>query len=73
MEARVLNDFRGILLKEFPRRKELMRILHTRRKAEIEILTSGGSGSQVVEEPRGTSCLVHYICHRILHFVEMST
>ncbi|KAN0091017.1 Spo11/DNA topoisomerase VI subunit A [Tylopilus felleus] len=52
-------------------RKELMRILHTRRKAEIEILTSGGSASQV-EEPRGTSCLVHYLCHRILHFVEMS-
>ncbi|KAF8552513.1 DNA topoisomerase IV, alpha subunit [Imleria badia] len=54
-------------------RKELTRILHTRRKAEIEILTSGGSASQLVEEPRGTSCLVHYICHRILHFVEMST
>ncbi|KAI9572046.1 DNA topoisomerase IV alpha subunit [Boletus coccyginus] len=53
-------------------RKELMRILHTRRKAEIEILTSGWSGNQVEEEPRGTSCLVHYICHRILHFVEMA-
>ena len=49
-----------------------MRILHTRKKAEIEILASGGSGSQVAQEPRGTSCLVHYICHRILHFIEMS-
>ena len=50
-----------------------MRILHTRRKAEIEILASGGLGSRVEEEPRGTSCLVHYICRKILHFVEMST
>ena len=48
-----------------------MHILHTRRKAEIEILATGGSG--YLEEPRGTSCLVHYICHKILHFVEMST
>lgn len=55
----------------FSYRKELMRILHTRRKAEIEILTSGRATSQGVE-PRGASGLVHYLCHRILHFVEMS-
>ncbi|KAF8135570.1 Spo11/DNA topoisomerase VI subunit A [Boletus edulis] len=53
-------------------RKELMRILHRRKKAEIEILTSGGSASQIAEGPRGTSYLAHYICHKILHFVEMS-
>lgn len=64
------DDLRGIHLLFFCR-KELMRILHTRRKAEIEILTSCGSGC--LGESKGTSCLVHYICHRILHFVEMST
>ncbi|KAJ8592718.1 DNA topoisomerase IV, alpha subunit [Rhizopogon salebrosus TDB-379] len=46
------------------RRKELTRMLHTRRKAEIEILTSSQS-------KRSTS-LIHYLSHKIRHFIEMS-
>ncbi|KIJ18847.1 hypothetical protein PAXINDRAFT_174991 [Paxillus involutus ATCC 200175] len=53
-------------------RKELMHILHTRRKAEIEILTSTGLSCQNPEGLQGTSSLVHYLCHKISHAVEMS-
>lgn len=57
-----------VLLRIF-NRKELMRILHTRRKAEIEVLASSGG---CLEESRGASCLVHYVCHKIIHFIEMT-
>ncbi|KIK90802.1 hypothetical protein PAXRUDRAFT_35180 [Paxillus rubicundulus Ve08.2h10] len=54
-------------------RKELMHILHTRRKAEIEILTSTEPSCQNPMGLQGTSPLVRYLCHKISHAVEMST
>ncbi|KAG0703236.1 Spo11/DNA topoisomerase VI subunit A [Suillus ampliporus] len=45
-------------------RKELTRMLHTRRKAEIEILSSSSS--------QRSNSLIHYLTHKICHFIEMS-
>lgn len=45
-------------------RKELTRMLHIRRKAEIEILS--GALSQ------RSNSLIHYLTHKICHFIEMS-
>ncbi|KAG1864056.1 Spo11/DNA topoisomerase VI subunit A [Suillus tomentosus] len=44
--------------------KELTRMLHIRRKAEIEILS--GSSSQK------SNSLIHYLAHKVCHFIEMS-
>ncbi|KAG2148313.1 Spo11/DNA topoisomerase VI subunit A [Suillus cothurnatus] len=44
--------------------KELTRMLHIRRKAEIEILS--GALSQ------RSNSLIHYLTHKICHFIEMS-
>ncbi|KAG1777544.1 Spo11/DNA topoisomerase VI subunit A [Suillus placidus] len=44
--------------------KELTRMLHIRRKAEIEILSSSSS--------QKSNSLIHYLVHKICHFIEMS-
>ncbi|KAG2079070.1 DNA topoisomerase IV, alpha subunit [Suillus decipiens] len=45
-------------------RKELTRMLHIRRKAEIEILSSSSD--------QKSNFLIHYLAHKICHFIEMS-
>ncbi|KAG1735094.1 Spo11/DNA topoisomerase VI subunit A [Suillus paluster] len=52
------------LITKCPHRKELTRMLHTRRKAEIEILSSSSS--------QRSNSLIHYLAHKICHFIEMS-
>ncbi|KAG2032460.1 Spo11/DNA topoisomerase VI subunit A [Suillus americanus] len=44
--------------------KELTRMLHVRRKAEIEILSSSSN--------QKSNSLIHYLAHKICHFIEMS-
>ncbi|KAG1861609.1 Spo11/DNA topoisomerase VI subunit A [Suillus subalutaceus] len=44
--------------------KELTRMLHIRRKAEIEILSSSSSHK--------SNSLIHYLAHKIRYFIEMS-
>ncbi|KAG2750348.1 DNA topoisomerase IV, alpha subunit [Suillus brevipes Sb2] len=46
------------------RQVELTRMLHIRRKAEIEILSSSSS--------QKSNPLIHYLAHKVCHFIEMS-
>lgn len=45
-------------------RRELTRMLHIRRKAEIEILSNSSS--------QRSNSLIHYLAHKVCHFIEMS-
>ncbi|OAX44147.1 DNA topoisomerase IV, alpha subunit [Rhizopogon vinicolor AM-OR11-026] len=60
----VLSRSTDFLPRRWRHVKELTRMLHTRRKAEIEILSSSPG-------KRFTS-LIHYLSHKMCHFIEMS-
>ncbi|KAH7927510.1 DNA topoisomerase IV, alpha subunit [Leucogyrophana mollusca] len=49
-------------------RKELTRMLHTRRKAEIEILSTAVAGRY----PPGSPALLHYLLRKISYFIDRS-
>ncbi|KAH7888791.1 Spo11/DNA topoisomerase VI subunit A [Phlebopus sp. FC_14] len=54
-------------------RRELTRILHIRRKAEIEILTGSSHGCRDTQELEGRpSSLVNYLSRKVFHRVDMS-
>ncbi|KAG1742915.1 Spo11/DNA topoisomerase VI subunit A [Suillus lakei] len=60
----VLNRPIDVVPTKWRKVKELTRMLHVRRKAEIEILSSSSS--------QKSNSLIHYLAHKICHFIEMS-
>ncbi|KAG1771832.1 Spo11/DNA topoisomerase VI subunit A [Suillus occidentalis] len=63
-EKKAGESFLPQLTTDCPYRKELTRMLHIRRKAEIEILSSSSS--------QKSNSLIHYLAHKVCHFIEMS-